>query len=404
MSLALDDPLGRGARRFLLLHHLWLVGANLSGTFVNAFLFRARGELAPVAVYNLALYAAIPAGAAVAGWLMGRSNRLAIWRWGVAVHGALYALMLAGGQRAAGVPALAGALAGLAAGLYWLAFAVIAYDHTAPRNRGRFFGLQGALTAAVNTLAPAAAGLFIGRMGAGRGYGLVFATSLATFALALGVSWPLRASGEGRGWRAAALWPGAGTPAPWRTMLLAHLLVGLREGTHWFLPALLLFAATRSEALLGRLAFGVGGLGGLAAYAAGRVPRRRQLAAMAAGAAGLAAMPGLLAFAGLRPGVLVVYALLVAVLAQFFYVPWSAVALDVMEGAPWCRAHRVECLVAREGALGAGRVAAVAAFLLAAGPSPPPERHVLILAVSAPLVLLGAALVRRAGVPGPGGP
>lgn len=405
MALAGGQPLGRSARRFLLLHHLWLLGANLSGTFVNAFLFRARGELAPVAVYNLALYAVIPLGSALGGYLVSRSNRLAVWRWGVAVNGAFYVLMLLAGERAAARPFLVGAVAGLAAGLYWLAFSVISYDKTEPANRGWFFGLQGALTAAVNTLAPLAAGLLIARLDAGTGYSVVFGISLAVFAGALVVSLPMQAGREQRPFRWGALLPGPGAPAVWRRLLWAHAVVGLREGIHWFLPLVLLFAATRSEALLGRLAFWVGVFGAAGAYVAGKLAQRHAFATLAAGAAGLAAVPALLAVAGLRPPVLFGYAVVVALLAQLFYVPWSAVALDLIGRAPWASARRLECLVAREVALGAGRVTTIGGFLLATGPVPAPGRLVLILAVTALAALGGAALVWAAmGAQLAGGP
>lgn len=396
MALGEGRPLRRGARRFLLLHHLWLLGATLSGTFVGAFLFRARSALAPVALYNLAVYAAIPLGAAAAAWMVKRSNRLTAWRWGVAVNGAFLALMLLAGPRAAAWPGAAGALSGLAAGIYWLAFAVLSYDNTVPANRGRFFGLAGAATAAVNTLAPLGAGLAVSRLGPGSGYAVLFGASLAAFAVALAASLPMRAGGDPGPLRWAAVLPGRGAAAGWGALLLAHVAVGLREGVHFFLPGLLVFAATGSEAVLGQFTFWVGLAGGSAAWLAGRLAPEQRRGALLAGALGLAAAPALLALAGLRPPALVAYGMAVAVLAAMFNIPWSAAALDVIGRSPGAAASRVEHLVAREVALAAGRVTAAAFFLAAAGPAPGPGRLVLILAVTAAAMLPAAALVRRA--------
>lgn len=373
------------ARWLVALHNLWWLGTALANAFLAAYLWRARPDLRTVGWFFLTIYAVTPPVAAATAWLARRAGSVTAWRTGVAASAVAFLATLLAGPEAARLAVPLGALHGIATGTYWLAFAVVSHDLTGAENRASFFGYLGAAGGVVGTVAPLAAGAAISWLGPGPGYRWTFGATVVLYAAAAALSGRLIARPPGgRFVYAEVLRHGTRSP-DWARVLAAHVLVGVREGLTLFLPALLVFVATGSEAAVGRYQFAVGAAGAAAYWVLGRKLRPDLSWPWAVGAGALVAQP-LLLLGGLTVPALLAFGLVGAVGGAPFYIPWGALLLNVVDQAPGGSARRAEYFAVRELYMNAGRMLPIIIVLTVPVTRTPAGLALLLLAAAAPLI------------------
>lgn len=348
-----------GAWAAVAVHVLFVSGVGLSMTFVNVYLWRHGGGLGVVLTYHIALFLSLIPGGALGGYLIGRRNRVAALRLGVAAHSAFFLAVLVLGRGAPSWVWPLGILIGAGMGFYYVALSVMILDLSPGGRAGPLVGAIDRARLAAMTITPFAAAFAIDRLTPDRGYPAVFAASAALFLAAALYSGRLAGRTDGR---PLALGSTLVRPRPrWRRFLVAQCLRGVRDGVFLFLAAILVFERVQSELILGVFALGGGTVSWLVTlHVARHVEAREQrlrymgvgVALSVAAAASLAVLPGL---GGVAP-----FGLLEALAVPLVAVPFSAESYAVVAEDPEGERRGVGYMVAREVPLNLGRLAGVA--------------------------------------------
>lgn len=362
------EPLGRSAWWLLCINGLFALSISLSNTFLNVYLWKVDKTFGPIGWFNLATYCLLPAAFLLAGWLSERYHSVLAVRIGVLLHGCFYAVTLWGGMAVARRPIWLGMLMGAAAGFYWCGFNELSLRFTSSSTRDRFNGMGGVVRSIAGMVAPPVAGTLIAfedRFGGLSGYHVIFAISLALFVLAAATSWLLPTDSERGDLNWHATMQGL-RDKPWRRLLLANMVYGLREGVFIFLIGLLLYIATGSEMGLGAFVLLQSGLSFISFYVVGRwVHVNNRVRAMGIGSIAMAA-GALLFLLPLHTTTLVVYGAAMSLFLPLFLVPVQSMVFDAI-GRLNERTEdniQMENIIAREIFSNAGRVVGILIFLL----------------------------------------
>jgi len=398
------------ARLLLAVQALYGVANALSGTFLPVYLWRSGGSFAVIGWFSLSSTAA----AGLTFWLAGRwvkaHNKMHSLRTGLFLSCLFYSAVLWLGRGAAGWAVPLGALGGVAAGFFWLAYNVVYFEITDRENRDRFNGSAGFLGSGAGILAPWLSGLLITALKGEDGYRLIFAISLALFGAAGVLSFFLRRrKSEGRyGWL-YGFRQLANRDSPWRRAIPALFAQGMREGVFMFLLGLLVFLATGKEKSLGNYTLWTSAVSLGSFWLLGRWlgPGRRR-PAMLAGALMIAVVVAPL-FWQVNYTTLLLLGIGTGLFMPLYAVPMTSVVFDLIGRSRESAEHREELIVLRELGLTAGRTVGLALYLLVVSLTKRQDALVwLLFAVGAmPVVswwLLRKRLPGRAGRSRAGGP
>lgn len=353
------------SKLLIAVHGLFLLANSLSGTFVNVYLWKAKQDLALLGWYALAGHLAGAATFFLAGRRVKERNKMNVLRLGVFVSAVFYLAVLLLDDRAVRYAAGLGALLGIAGGLFWLAYNVVYFEVTGPRDRDRYNGVSGVLGSLSGMFAPWASGLVIAATGGGRtGYRIIFSLSLAIFLIGAVLSFFLKkrkVTGTydwGYGFRLLRQKGNA-----WRPVMAGLVAQGVREGVFAFILGVLVFIATGRESKVGNYALVTSAAGALAYWLFGKwlKPRRRSPAMLAG--AGLMAAAVFLFFLRVDYATLVAFGVASGIAYPLYAIPVTSSVFDLIGMSRESAEHRVELVVLRELGLNAGRVIGVSLYL-----------------------------------------
>jgi len=379
-----------GQTRLLLLVNTLFACANaLSGAFVNVYLWKAKQDFAMIGWFALANQLVMAATFICAGKWVKEGNKMNSLRLGVALSALFYLIVLLLGPQAADWAAALGAVQGLSAGFFWLAFNVVYFEVTERDNRDRFNGWAGLLGAAAGMAAPWLSGYVISRMPGTAGYRIMFSMSLMVFVVGAAASFFLK--------KRPALpryeWLYGVRQLrqrgnPWRSAFPALTAQGVREGVFGFLISLMVYIATHNELMLGNYALITSAVSIAAFYAAGRLvkPGRRS-GPMLAGALAMTLVI-LPFFWRVDFAALLFFGVVVAACFPLYSIPITSTVFDIIGESRESAEHRVEYVILRETALCIGRILGTLVFIaVVSATAKPAHLAALMLALgSSPLV------------------
>lgn len=387
----------------LAVNGLFAAGNALSGTFVSVYLWKARNDFALIGWF--AAVQQISMG--LTFWVMGKwvkeHNKMNALRAGVLVSAFFYGLVLLLGLSAVRYVWLLGIVQGIGSGLFWLAFNVVYFEVTDPDSRDRFNGLAGLLGSGAGMLAPWLSGLLISRMSDTSGYRLIFTLSLAVFVLGAVTSFFLKKR-KAEGHYEWLFWARSmrEKEGVWKTVFLAMIAQGVREGVFGFMIALLVYISTRNEMSLGSFSLYTSAVAFVSFYTVGRLlkPRYRKWG-MLLGVIGmiLVILPF---FWKVDYPTLLVFGIGTSLFIPLYTVPVTSAAFDLIGRDARSASRREEYIVLRELGLNTGRLSGTMVFLAVVRYSPTPlSINLLLLGVgSSPFVvwLLMRGLLGRQGL------
>lgn len=354
-----------GQSRLLLLVNALFATANaLSGTYVNVYLWKARHDFSVIGWFTLVHYFMM----AVTFWLAGKwvkeHNKMNCLRAGVAVSAVFYSLVLWFGAQSVQHFVLLGAVQGISSGFFWLAFNVVYFEVTNPDNRDRFNGWAGLLGSGVGMIAPWISGYLIVHMSAASGYRLIFTMSLVVFIIGVIVSFFLKKRKSTGQYEWFLTWnclKKQGTA--WRTVVLALIAQGFREGVFGFMIALLVYVHTGNEMKLGNFSLITSGVSLLSFMIAGKwlKPKYRR-AAMLVGAIMLVLII-LPFFWKVNFATLLFFGIGAAIFYPVYGIPMTTTVFDLIGSEEESAKQREEYIVMRELALNAGRLLGTVVFI-----------------------------------------
>jgi YQGE family putative transporter len=348
-------------RRLLWMNGLFGLAGGLSGLFTNVYLFRLRPGVTTPALYTLWQMATILFVLPLMGALVKRRGAAVVNVLGTALYAAFYLTLLLLQERAADHLAFLGIFMGVAISAYALAGHVLAYDVTDESNREIFYNRSGLYGSISGLIAPLVSGWLVSSFPGLTGYRIIFIASFALFAWSAYLGLGLHVKQPPQPYRLWAVLPGQ--HRAWHRMLVAFLLMGLRDGLFTFgIPLLVYLSSSNGEAGLGNFTFltSLVGLGSF--YVVGRLmtpTNRERLFPLGAFLMMAACMViGL----GANWWVMLAYGLLITLANPIWSTAFAVASFHVIREAGG-DAYRIEMLAAREIPLNLGRVLTIGLFL-----------------------------------------
>ncbi|MFH5185931.1 MFS transporter [Paenibacillus sp. TAB 01] len=366
-------PLEAQTRLLLTVHGLVAAANALSGTFVNVYLWKARQDFTLIGWFTLIHHLTM----AVTFWMAGKwvkeHNKMNCLRAGVAVSALFYLTVLWAGERAADFFILLGVIQGMSAGLFWLAFNVVYFEVTDPDNRDRFNGWAGLLGAGAGMIAPWISGFLIVHMKQTNGYRLIFTISLIVFVIGVVFSFFLKKrKAEGHYEWFLTIRCLRQKSTAWRTVSLALVAQGIREGVFGFMIALLVYVHTGSEMKLGNFSLISSAVSFVSFLIAGRLLKNKnRRGAMFFGAL-MIVLILVPFFWKVNFTTLLIFGIGAGLFFPLYSIPMTSSVFDLIGKNPDSVKQREEYIVLRELMLNIGRILGTAVFIIVASNSTAP--------------------------------
>lgn len=381
---AAKGRLGSQAVLLLVVNGLFAVANALSGTFVNIYLWKIKNDLALIGWFALANQAAMSITIWIAGKWVKEHNKMNSLRLGVFVSAAFYFSILLLGKRSVDFVLPLGAVQGMSAAFFWLAFNVVYFEITDRDNRDSFNGWSG-LLASAGMMVPWIAGLLISRMPDTQGYTVIFSISLVIFLLGVVVSFFLkkRKAQENYEWFHAYRQL-ADKSSDWRRICSALAAQGIREGVFGFVIGLLVYIATNNEMQLGNYALITSTVALISYWLIGKYlkPGHRSLG-MLIGTVMLVLFI-LPFFWQVNYSTLLIFGIGTALVFPLYIIPMVSSVFDIIGKDRESATLRVEYVVLRELALSSGRIFGTLMFIVVVSLSRSP------LVLSSMLLFIGS--------------
>jgi YQGE family putative transporter len=343
----------REAKILLAVSALFTFAMGLSGIFINIFFWKQTNSFIIIVIYNLIHYITTPLAFIAAGALAKKRNGIWSLRLGLMIYAVFFGMILFVGNRGIIYIYLLGAVYGLAAGAYWLAFNTLSFDFTCLDNRDTYNGFNGSCAGIAAATAPITSAYIISRFTDSRGYNIVFTMTLVIFIILIFVSMLLKCKNYGStlDWKVVF----SKNCEEWSIIRKATTLWGFRDVTIVFLINILIIETTRSELSLGKLTL-MAALCSSASYVIVQKiikPKRRRIAIYIGALGSFAAILGI-AYKVMY-GTLLLYVVLDAIFLPFFIIQLSSSTFNVIN-----RAHdedmRIEYMINKDIAINGGRI------------------------------------------------
>ncbi|WP_432402032.1 MFS transporter [Wukongibacter sp. M2B1] len=353
--------MSKKAKILLLISGLFTLSMGLSNVFVNIFLWKKSNDFIIIAKYNLMHYIFLPASYIAAGWISKRKNGILSLRLGIGFFILFFMSILLLKNDLVKYIYPIGILYGIAAGFYWLAFQVLAFDFTSLNNRDTFNGLNGCICGVASAIAPFTGAYIIEKNQNSFGYVIVFAISLSLFVVLILISLTLHSEHYGDKLNFKTIFSKNGFE--WSNYIKSTTAWGLRDVVILFLISILVYKTTGSEMALGKLSM-IAYLISSGAYVLEQrliKPKRRVFSMGLGSILMFIAVFGL--FTKISYTTLVIYMILDAIFLPFFIVPVSSASFNILS-----RSHeekmRTEYMINREFALNIGRIVSTSLLII----------------------------------------
>ena len=357
------------ARIVLLLNALYHAAEGLCAVFVGVYLYRSSLDFQLVCWHYLVLYAVVPFVFIGAGWYAQRFDRVHVFRLGLLMHAAYYALILYLQEDAAEHAIALGALLGVTWGFFWAGNNVFTFDVASKDYRDYYFGWLSASTGFAQWLGPVIGGVIIGAaamywgeetglfgLATPLGYQIVFGCAVLIYLVSFVITFWVPPDNERRPFRPwRALFPGR-DQRDWQLVMVASASMAGNFSIFNFLLGLIMFVQTDNEFTVGIYTGVQAVIGIVVSLAASRYiqPRNRKqvmlwstLILMAGGALILFKLDVL---------TLVFFGLFRSAAMPLFTIPYSSVRFDVIDRSVRNPEERIEYICAWEVPLATGRI------------------------------------------------
>lgn len=365
-----NDPLGEGKSLgkqgvlLLVINALFAVAGALSTTFVNIYLWKVENDYLTIGLYNLSAFVASGFTFLIMGRFVKQANKMISLRLGVAISAAFYLAVLLSGEKAVDFAVWLGLLQGIGTGLYWLAFNVIYFEITNPMNRDSFNGLNGFWGSIAWMISPWVAGFIISSMDNTYGYRIIFTISGIIFSIGVVISFFLKhRKVQGHYEFLPILKSIRKENKIWKSISLAMVAQGAREGVFAFLISLLVFMTTQNEMKLGNYNLITAAVALLSYYLVGKYLHyewRKKSMLLATIMLSVVMLP---LFWKVNYMTLIWFGIGTNLFLPLYLVPLTSIVFDAIGKDRDSAEHRVEFVVIRELGLNIGRVLSVLAFI-----------------------------------------
>lgn len=238
------------AIKLTLINGLFLFANGLSSVFVYVYFWKLTRSYLIISVYTIFIYALMPVGFILSGYFSRVKNILFCLRLGMVAFITFFGLVFYLNYDSIKYLYVLGVLFGLGNGYFYFTYNTLTYHFTNESNRALYLGINSAIANFANIIAPIIAGVIIISRATSIGYGYVFLTSCLIYVLILLISYDVKKIVIKNPFsinRYISLLK----DKDWRFMVIATMVLGLREGCIYFLIDILYLNAFRNELFIG---------------------------------------------------------------------------------------------------------------------------------------------------------
>lgn len=352
--------MSKKAKILLVISAIFTLAMGLSNVFVNIFLWKKSNNFMVIAQYNLMHYVLVPPTFILAGWLSKKKNGIWSLRLGILFFIVFFGFILFLRNSVTRYVFPIGALYGIAAGFYWLAYHVLSFDFTSTENRDSYNGFNGSISGVCGAIAPITSAYIIEKNTLNNGYTIVFSTSLILFVILIGISFMLKADNYGTKLKFSRII--SSNCMDWRNLRKSIFAWGFRDVIIGFLIIVLVFKATGSELAVGKFSLYASLISSTAFYVEQKIIKPKlRLVSMFFGAIFMfIAVWGLVA--NISYGSLILYMIMDAAFVPFFLVPLASASFNIIS-TQHEEDLRVEYIINKEIMLNSGRIVSISILL-----------------------------------------
>jgi MFS transporter, YQGE family, putative transporter len=342
----------REAKILLAVSALFTFAMGLSNIFINIFFWKQTSNFTIIVIYNMLHYITTPFAFILSGALAKKKNGIWALRIGLMIFTLFFGMILFAGRSGTAYIYILGAVYGIAAGFYWLAFNTLSFDFTCTDNRDTYNGFNGSCAGIAAAAAPITSAYIISSFSGSKGYNIVFTITLSIFIILIFVSMLIKCKNYGSkvNWKAVF----SKNCQEWSIIRKTAMLWGFRDVTIVFIINILIIETTGSELSLGKLTL-IGSLLSSASYMLVQKiikPPKRRLAIYIGTIGSFAAILGVVYKVAYET--LLLYVTMDAVFLPFFLIQQSSSTFNVIN-----RAHdedmRIEYMINKDIAINSGR-------------------------------------------------
>jgi|GEM_PF-3072234 len=336
----------------------------VSTVFVSMYLYRWLDGLAEMTIFNLGQFVLMPLGFVLAALVARRFGNRSSLGIALALFVVFYGLLVLLGPASARHLVGLGTLSGLANGFYWFPFNMITSRAATGVDKGRFYGISGALSSAASAAGPLVSTLAISLAPRPElGYAWLFLAIVAVMASMSAAAFSLPPDSSRVPLRVGRYLRLKGADGRWRFALGSSFAWGIRDSASWSIVSILILQGAGSESRAGYLAVGFAVLGIAANYLAGKACSPGRASAVW-GWGALLAIPAALSIS-LWPGLAGAAALgaLAKISDTLVIIPFNSAFLGVIAGYQRDEGSGAGRNVASEISINLGRSIGVLGFL-----------------------------------------
>ncbi len=359
------NRLNANAQRLLSSIFLYNLIGPIFGVFINAFLWRQSHDVTLVALYNLALFAAVTPGFYLNGVLMRKFTTSALYTFGLLVGGLTIATLIFLPQINLLTVLIFGFLNGITVGLYWANRNLLTLQTTKSDNRIYFSGIESASQTITNILIPLLIGCFItfGTIihlySPLQGYQMLAMIML----LVIGFVGIIMRSFQTNTQTIPKLFL-KNASASWNKFRLYELILGFLNGATAFLPTLIVLSLLGKEDTLGTIQAFAAALTAIIVYTIGKhLDIKHRVAILSASVVIGIVGAGFLSITYSPLGVFVFFASQ-ALCAPLIWIAVNSLNYDLIDNEDQTNEHQYAYVCDQEIYLNAGRMLGIIAFLL----------------------------------------
>lgn len=342
----------------ILLNALYSIAEALCSAFVSVYFYVNSLDISLVFLHYTTLYIVTPIAFIAAGWYAKTRDRTHVFRIGLVLHAAYYALLLYLRESSVDYVVPLGAFFGITWGFFWAGNNTFQFDYSAGgKGREYFLGLISGVSNGAKLFAPFLSGAIISLcVTPERGYHSIFWVALLIYLFAIAASFYIPHLKSHHPFRLRKALLPVKEHRDWRLILLASFTLSGSFHIFHFLLAILMYMRSGSEFAVGGYVSLQGIITVITAFFVGKYVRPETRSVYMFWGVVVLITGGIIIAWKVSFLTLILFALFRSISLPLFGIPHTAIRFEVMQQTAEDPSERIEYLSAWEVPLALGRI------------------------------------------------
>jgi MFS transporter, YQGE family, putative transporter len=351
------------AAKLIFIGGLFILANGLSSVFVTVFLWKLSHDYVRVALYNISIYAFMPVGFLICGWLSRRTGILNCLRTGMILLVVYFSFILYLKITSVSYIYLLGVLYGIGYGFFYYSSNTLTYYYSTESNRGFILGLSNSFMAVMNILAPTISGWIIINGHELIGYYQVFFITLLLYVVAGAVSFSLKNKIQSGSFSLKRIMLTSGD-SNWSYIMKGNFFLGIREGAIYFIIDILYFITFKDELSLGGFTTIISFIGVVSSFLIGKYIANGNVKGAILIGGIITFMATLVLVLNTSVVTVILYGILTNIFNYLWLIPVALIQYHVAQRATMNEEAIGDYMIAKELPLALGRILGIFIFIL----------------------------------------